>query len=101
MAGRTLDGGGKPRGGRVDLWGGTHYPKVRQAAFVCQEKLEGWEASFNGQDVGGGADKAVGCPSLDLVPEGGELPHHVDGGQENVRAVAKHREEEGGGQSVA
>ena len=35
------------------------------------------------------------------MPERGELPAHVDGGQEGIRAVAKDAEEEGGGPSVA
>jgi len=35
------------------------------------------------------------------VPEQGELPNHVGGGYEDVRAIAEDREEEGGGQSMA
>ena len=51
--------------------------------------------------MGGGAHKAVGCPSLDIVPECGELPGHVDSGHEGVRAIAEDGEEEGGGPPVA
>ena len=35
------------------------------------------------------------------MPEHGELPKHVGGGHEHIRAVAQDGEEEGGGQSVA
>jgi len=35
------------------------------------------------------------------MPEHGELPCHVDGGHEDVCAIAEDREEEGGGQPVA
>ena len=70
---------------------------MSQAAFVLNEKLQRCEAGLDSQDVGRGAPEAIGCPSLDLVPECGELPSHVDGGQEGVRPVAEDREEEGGG----
>ena len=35
------------------------------------------------------------------MPEYGELPNHVDGGLEDICAIAEDREEEGGGQSMA
>jgi len=49
-------------------------------ALIRKEKLERRQAGLDGQDVGGGTHEAVGHPSLDLVPECGELPSHVDGG---------------------
>jgi len=38
------------------------------------------EAGLDGQDVSGGTHEAIGCLSLDLVAERGELPGHEDGG---------------------
>jgi len=70
-------------------------------AFVHEEKLEWWETGLDGQDVGGGTHEAVGGPPVDFVPEGGELPSHVDGGYEGVCAIAEDGEEDRGGQSVA
>jgi len=35
------------------------------------------------------------------VPEHGELPNHVGGGHEDIRAIAEDRKEEGGGQPMA
>ena len=62
---------------------------MSQAAFVHKEKLPRPEAGLDGLDVGGGAHKAVGRPSLDLVPKCGEIPSHVDRTQEGVRALAE------------
>ena len=101
MKRRSLHRGGQPCGCRVDLQGGAKYPKVSQSAFIPKEKFERWEAGLDGQDVGGGAHEAIGRPSLDLVPECGELPGHVDCGQEGVRAIAEDGKEEGGGKPVA
>jgi len=78
----------------VDLRGGAHNPKVCQAPFVREEKFEWWEAGIAGQDIRWGRQEAVGSPSLHLVPERGELPEHVDGGPEDVRAIAEDGEEE-------
>ena len=74
---------------------------MSQAAFVFEEEPEGREAGLDGQDVDGGTHEAVGGPPLNLVPKGGELPSHMDGGREGVRAIAQDGEEEGGGQSMA
>jgi len=78
VKGRSLHRGGKSRGYGVDLRTGAKYPKVSQSAFIPEEKFERWKAGLNGQDVGGGAHEAIGRPSLDLVPERGEFPGHVD-----------------------
>jgi len=74
---------------------------VSQPAFICEEEIEWREASLNGQDVSGGVHEAVGRPSLDLVPEGGEFPDHMDRGNKGVRDMAEDGKEEGGGESVA
>ena len=101
MEGWSLDRGGKPRGRKVDFRGGTQYPEVGHAALVLEEERERREPGLNGQYVGGSTHEAISCPSLDLVPESGELPSRVEGGQEGVRAVAEDGEEKGRGQSVA
>jgi len=101
VEGRRLHTGGESRGCRVYFWGGAKDPKVDQTAFICEEKLQGQEAGLFGQDVGGGTPKAVCCPSLDLVPELGELPCQMDGRYEDVCAIAEDGKQEGGGQSVA
>ena len=100
MKGRSLHREGKPRGCRVDLRGGAKYPKIIQSAFVCQEELKRWEAGLDGQHVSGGAHKAIGRPSLDLVPEHGEFPGHMDRGQKGLRAIAEDGKEEGGGEPM-
>jgi len=100
VEGGRLHGGKKPGGRRVDFRGGAEYPKRGQTALVFEEELKWWETGLNGQDIRGGRHETVGCPSLVLVPENGELPDHVDGWQEVVRAIAEDGEEEGGGQSV-
>jgi len=74
---------------------------VSQPAFVRAEEIELREAGLNGQDVSGGAHEAVGRPSLDLVPECGKFPGHVDRGNKGVRAIAEDGKEEGGAKSVA
>ena len=89
VEGRCLHGGRKPCGRRVNFRGGAQYPKGGQAALVPKEEVEWRETGFDGQDINGGAHEAVGCRSLDLVPEDGELPRHVDGGGEGVRAIAE------------
>jgi len=99
--GGSLDRGGKPRGCGVDLWRGAEDPQVSQLAFVPEEEIEWREAGLNGQDVRGGAHKAVGRPSLDLVPERGKFPGHVDCGNKGVRAIAENGQEEGGSKFVA
>jgi len=101
VKGWGLHRGWEPCGRRVDFRGGAHNPEVCQASLVCKEKLERWEAGLDGQDIGRGRYEAVSCPPLDLVPEHGELPNHVDGGHEDVRAIAEDGDEEGGGQSMA
>ena len=101
VKGGSLDRGGKPRSCGVDLWWGAEDPQVSQPALVPKEEIEWREAGFNGQDVSGGAHKAVGRPSLDLVPERGKFPDHVGRGNKGVRAVAEDGKEEGGGESVA
>jgi len=101
VKGWGLHRGGKPCCCRVDFRGGAKYPEVGQAALVRKEKPERRETGLDGQNVCGGTREAIGSPSLDLVPEGGELPNHVDGGQKRVRAAAEDREEERGGQLVA
>ena len=101
MKGRSLHGGWEPCGRRVDFRGGAHDPKVRQSALACEEKRERRETGLDGLDVCGGRHEAIGCPSLDLVPEHGELSNHVDSGDEGVRAIAEDGEEKGGGQSMA
>jgi len=73
---------------------------VSQSALVCEEEIEWWEAGLDGQYVCGGAHEAVGRPSLDLVPEHGELPGHVGRGNKGVRAIAEDRKEEGRGEPV-
>jgi len=80
VKGRSLHRGGNPCSCRVVLRRGAYYSKVGQAALVRKENREWGEAGLDGQDVGGGTREAIGCPSLDLVPECGELPIHVDGG---------------------
>jgi len=74
---------------------------VSQPAFIREEEIERREAGLNGQDVGRGAHEAVGCQSLDLVPERGKLPDDVDRRNKGIRAIANDGEEEGGGKSVA
>jgi len=69
-------------------------------AFICKEKFERWEVGLDGQDVGGGAHEAIGGPSLDLVPECGQLPGYVDCGEKGVGAIAEEGKEEGGGEPV-
>jgi len=101
VKGRSLDRGGKPRGCGVDLRRGAEDPQVSQPAFVPEEEIKWREAGLNGQYVGGGAHKAVGRPSLDLVPERGKLPGHVDRGNKGVRAIAENGKEEGGSKSLA
>jgi len=101
VKGWSLHGEGQCGGRGVDFRGGAQNPEVSQAALVRKEKTERGEAGLNGQDVGGGAHKAVRCPSLDLVPEDRELSGHVDGRHEDIRAIAEDREEERGGQPVA
>jgi len=91
---------GKPRGCRIDLGEGTEYSECGQAALVSEEEVEGRQAGLHGQAVRGGEHKTVGSPSLDLVPEYGQLPGHVNGGQENISAIAEDGEEERGGQSM-
>ena len=54
MKGRGLQGEWEPRGCGVDLRGGAHDPKVRQASLVRQQKVERWEAGLDGQDIRGG-----------------------------------------------
>ena len=100
MEGRSLQGEREPCGRGVDLRGGAHDPKVRQAPFVREEEVEWWKAGLNGYDVQWGGYEAVGSPSLDFVPEHCELSEHIDCGHENVRAVAEDGKEEGGGQSM-
>jgi len=101
VEGRRLHRGGEPRGCWVDLRRGAENPKVSQPAFIREKEIEWWKAGLDGQDVGGGAHEAIGRPSLDLVPERGELPGHVDRGNKGVRAIAEDGEEEGGGKPVA
>ena len=101
MKGGSLHRGGKSRGWGVDLRRGAKYRKVSQSALILEEKFERREAGLDGQDVGGGAHEAIGRPSLDLVPERGEFPGHVDRGQKGVRAIAENGKEEAGGKPVA
>ena len=101
MKGWSLQGGWESCCCRVDLRGGAHNPQVCEAALVCEEKLERWEATLTGQDVRGGRHETIGRPSRGLMPEHGELPNHVSGGGQDVRAIAEDGKEEGGGQSVA
>jgi len=101
VQGRSLHRGGKPCGRGFDSRRGAQYPKVGQAALVPEEKLERWEASLYGQDVGRGAYEAVGRRPLDLVPEHGKLPGHEGRGHEGVSPIANDGEEKGGGQSMA
>ena len=74
---------------------------MSQPSFIREEEIEWREARLNGHDVGGGAHEAVGRPFLDLMPERGKLPDHVDRGNKGVRAIAEDGKEEGGGKSVA
>ena len=97
MKGRGLHRGWEPSCRRVDLRGGAQNSKVRQASLVGKEKPEGREAGLYGQDVRRGGPEAVGSPSLDPMPEHGELSDHVGGRYEDVRPIAEDREEEGGG----
>ena len=101
LEGRSSHGEWEPCARRVDFRGGVHDPKVCQASLVREEKLEGWEAGLDGQDIRRTRHEAISCPSVDLVPEHRELPNHVDGGYEDIRAIAEDGEEEGGGQSMA
>jgi len=101
VKGGSLHRGWKSRSCRVDLRGGAENPKVSQSAFVRKEKIARWETGLDGPDVGGGAHEAVGRPSLELVPERGELPGDVDRGQKGVLAVAEDGKEEAGGEPVA
>jgi len=101
VKGQGLHGGWEPRGRWVDIRGGAQDPKVCQASLVCEEKPEWREAGLDGQDIRRGRHEAIGCPSLDLVPEHGEFPNHVDGRHEDVRAIAEDGEEERVGQSMA
>jgi len=96
-----LRGGWESCGRRVDFRGRAHNSQVSQASLVREEELERREAGLDGQDVCGGRHETISWPSLDLVPEYGELSNHVDGGNEDVRAIAKDGEREGGGQSMA
>ena len=101
MKGRRLHRWGKPRSCGVNPRRGAENPQVSQPAFIREEEIQRREAGLNGQDVSRGAHEAVGRPSLDLVPERGKLPDHVDCGNKGVRAIAEDGEEEGGGKSVA
>jgi len=48
VEGRSLQGGWEPRRRGVDLRGGAHDRKVRQATLVCEEEVEWGEAGLNG-----------------------------------------------------
>jgi len=98
---RGLQGGWEPCRRRVDFRGVPHDSKVRKAPFIGEEKPEGRKAGLDGQDVRWGRHEAIGSPSLDLVPEHGELPDHVGGRHEDVRSIAEDGEEEGGGEPMA
>jgi len=100
VKGWSLDGEGEPSGCGVDFLGGAQNPEVSQAAFLPKKQTKRRKTDLNGQDVSGGAHEAVRCPSLNLVPEHRELASHVDGGHEDVRAIAEDGEEEGGSQPV-
>jgi len=91
---RRVLGGRKPSSGRVNLRWRTHYPQAGQAVFVCEKEVDWRQAGLHGKDVDRGAGKAVGGPPLDLVPEGCELPCHVNSGLKCVRAIAEDREKE-------
>ena len=52
----------------------------------------GAEVGRDGLDGGWGAGEAVRAPSVDLVPAGGHLPHHVGGRSENISAIAEEGE---------
>jgi len=86
---RGLYGGREPRSCWVDLRGEAQDSKVRQASFIYKEKFERWEAGLYGQDISGGRHETVSRPSLDFVPEHGEIPDHVGGGHKDVRAIAE------------
>jgi len=101
VEGRSSQRGWEPSGRRVDFRGGAHDPKVCQVSLVCEEKPQQWAAGLDGQDICRPIHEAIGRPSLDLVPEHGELPNHVGAGHEDVRAIAEDGEKEGGGQSMA
>jgi len=98
---RGLQGGWEPCRRRVDFRGGAHDSEVRKGPFIGEEKPEWRKAGLDGQDVRWGRHEAIGRPSLDLVPEHGELPDHVGGRHEDVRSIAEDGEEEGGGQPMA
>ena len=80
VEGRSLDRGGEPGRGGVDLRGGAQDPETGQSLFIREKEIKRREAGLNGQDAGGGAYEAVRCPPLDLVPENGELSCHVTRG---------------------
>ena len=106
VRGVAVEGGRLHRRGKagrsgVNFRGGAKYPEGGEATFVPQEEVHWGKTGLAGQYIGGGTEEAIRGPPLDLVPEGGEFSQQVEGGGEDVRAVAEDREEERGGQSAA
>jgi len=101
MQPRCQEGGGKPSTGRVNLRGRAHSPEASETRFVREEEFQRRETGLNGQDIRGSTRETVSGPSLDIVPEGGELPYYVHRGFEGMRAIAEDGEKEGGSQAVA
>jgi len=78
----------------VDLRVGSEDSQACQALLVGKEQVKWREAGLNGQNVSGGAGKAIRAPSLGLVPKGREFSHHVDRRGEHVPSVPKDGEEQ-------
>jgi len=85
----------------VGLWGGAGHPKGGQSSSVFAVRDDWGEACFACQDRGGGGVKAVGCPSLDPVPEAVHASKRSVSSGEEVGAIREYGVEETGGDAVA
>jgi len=94
VQGGRLDRGREAGRCRVNLRWRAENPEGGESTFIPQEEVKWGETGLDGQNISGGAEEAVGCPPLDLVPEDGDLPHHVGRWHKHVRAIAEDGEQE-------